>query len=173
MIINSADCESASRSVVSDSLPAHRLYSPWNSPGQNTGVGSLSLLQGLFPTQGSNPCLPHCRWILYQLSHKGSPRILEWVGYPFSSGSSQPRNEPLIVKSFVISQFKHGRAGKVCPCEPIKELKSESEIAQSCPALCRPHAPGSSDHGILQARVQEWVSISFSNKGIRQTYKIN
>ena len=43
----------------------------WNSPGQNTGVGSLSLLQGIFPTQGSNPGLPHCRQILYQLSHKG------------------------------------------------------------------------------------------------------
>ena len=51
----------------------HRLYSPWNSPGQNTGVGSFSLLQGIFPTQGSNPDLPHCRWIHYQLSHKGSP----------------------------------------------------------------------------------------------------
>ena len=42
-----------------------------NSPGQNTGVGGLSLLQGIFPTQGSNPGLPHCRRILYQLSHKG------------------------------------------------------------------------------------------------------
>ena len=51
------------------------LYSPWNSPGQNTGVGSPSLLRGIFPTQGSNPGLPHCRWILYQLSHKGSPDI--------------------------------------------------------------------------------------------------
>ena len=69
------------------------IYSPWNSPGQNTGVGSLSLLQGIFPTWGSYPCLPHCRWILYQLSHKGSPRILEWVVYPFSSGSSWPRNQ--------------------------------------------------------------------------------
>ena len=48
--------------------------SPWNSPGQNTGVGSLSLLQGIFSTQGSNPGLLHCRRILYQLSHKGSPR---------------------------------------------------------------------------------------------------
>ena len=46
---------------------------PRNSPGQNTGVGSLSLLQGIFPTQRSNPGLPHCRWILYQLNHKGSP----------------------------------------------------------------------------------------------------
>ena len=50
-----------------------RLYSPWYSPGQNTSVGSLFLLQGIFPTQGSNSGLPRCRWILYQLSHKGSP----------------------------------------------------------------------------------------------------
>ena len=68
------------------------LYSPWNSPGQNTGVGSLSLLQGIFPTQGSNPGLLHCRRILYQLSRKGSPRILQWVACPYSRGSSWPRN---------------------------------------------------------------------------------
>ena len=66
--------------------------SPWNSPGQNTGVSSLSILQGIFPTQGLNPGLPHCRQILYQLSHNRSPRILEWVACPFSSGSSRPRN---------------------------------------------------------------------------------
>ena len=72
------------------------LYSLWNSPSQNTGVGSLSLLQGIFPTQGLNPGLPHCRWILYQLSHQGSPRIQEWVAYPFSRGSSQPRNRTRI-----------------------------------------------------------------------------
>ena len=47
------------------------IYSPWNSPGQNTGMGSHCLLQGIFPTQGSNPGLLHCRWILYQLSHRG------------------------------------------------------------------------------------------------------
>ena len=63
-----------------------------NSPGQSTRVGSLSLLQGIFPTQGSNPDLPHCRWILYQLSHQRSPRILECVAYPFSSRFSWPRN---------------------------------------------------------------------------------
>ena len=84
---------SESRSVVSDSLPPNGLYSPWNSPGQNTAVGSLSLLQGISPTQGSNPDFPHCRQILYQLSHKGSPRILEQVAYPFSSESCQPRNQ--------------------------------------------------------------------------------
>ena len=59
-------CESLS--VVSDSLRPHGMYSSWNSPGQNTGVDSLSLLQGIFPTQGSNPGLRHCRQILYQLS---------------------------------------------------------------------------------------------------------
>ena len=66
--------------------------SPWNSSGQNTGVGSLSLFQGIFPTQGSNPGLPYSRQILYQLSHKGRPRIQGWVAYPFSSRSSQPKN---------------------------------------------------------------------------------
>ena len=55
------------------SLWPHGLYSPWNSPGQNTGVGNCSLLQRIFPTPGSNSGLLHCRRILYQLSHKGSP----------------------------------------------------------------------------------------------------
>ena len=56
-----------------------------------TGVSSLSLLQGIFPTQQLNLGLSHCRQILYQLSHQGSLRILEWVAYPFSR-YSQPRN---------------------------------------------------------------------------------
>ena len=72
----------------------HGLHGPWNSPGQKTVVGSHSLLQGTFPTQGLNPGLLHCSQILYQPSHQGSPRILEWVAYPFPSGSSQPRNQP-------------------------------------------------------------------------------
>ena len=76
---------------------------PWNPLGQNTGVGSLSLLHGIFPTQGSNPGLPHCRQILYQLSYKESPRILEWVAYPFSSRSSQPRNRTRV--SCIASRF--------------------------------------------------------------------
>ena len=85
--------ESESCSVMSDSLRPHGLYSPWNSPAQNTGVGNLSLLQGIFPTQGSSTGLPHCRWTLYQLSHKGSPRILEYTeAYPFSSGPSRTRS---------------------------------------------------------------------------------
>ena len=87
-------CESESHSVVSNSLQPHELYiySPWNSPGQNMGMGSLSLLQWIFLTQGLNRGLLHCRRVLYQLSHKGSPSILEQVAYPFSRGSSGPRN---------------------------------------------------------------------------------
>ena len=61
-------------------------------PGKNTGVGCHALFQGIFPNQGSKLGLPHCRWILYHLSHQGSPRILEWVAYLFSSGSFQSRN---------------------------------------------------------------------------------
>ena len=77
---------------MSNSLWPHGLHSPWNSSGWNTGVGSLSLLKGIFPTQGENLGLPHCRWIPYQLNHQGSPRILEWVAYPFSRVSPWPRN---------------------------------------------------------------------------------
>ena len=87
-----SESERESGSVIFDFLQSHRLYSPWNSPGWNTGVGSLSLLQGIFPTQGLNPGLLNCWQILYQLSHKGSPRILKWVAYPFSSRSSWYRN---------------------------------------------------------------------------------
>ena len=79
-LCDSRDCSPPGSSVHGD------------SPGKNTGVGCHAFLQRIFPTQGLNPGLSHCRWILYQLSHKGSPRILEWVAYPFSSGSSQPRN---------------------------------------------------------------------------------
>ena len=68
-------------------IPA-RILCPWNSPGKNTGVGSHSFLQGIFTTQGWNPGLPFCTWILYCLSHQGSPRILEWVAISFFRGSS-------------------------------------------------------------------------------------
>ena len=69
---------SESRTVRSDSLRPHGLCSPWNSLGQNPGMGRLSLLQEIFPTQGSNPGLPHCRQVLYQISHQGNP--CDWLG---------------------------------------------------------------------------------------------
>ena len=78
-LCNPLDCSPQGSSVHEDST------------GKNTGMGWHPLLQGIFPTQGSNPSLPHCRWILYCLSHQGSPRILEWVSMPSSRGSSQPR----------------------------------------------------------------------------------
>ena len=69
--------ESENRSAVSNSLRPHGLSSPWNSPGQNTGVDSLSLPQEIFPTQGSNPGLPNCRWILYHLTYQRSPKVTD------------------------------------------------------------------------------------------------
>ena len=67
--------------------------------GKSTGVGCHALLQGVFPTQGSNPGLPHCRWVLYRLSHRGRPRILEWVAYPFSRGFPDPRIELSVLQA--------------------------------------------------------------------------
>ena len=66
-------CSVVSNSLQPNGLQPARLLCSWSSPGQNTGVGSCFLLQGIFPIQGSNPGLPHCRWILYHLSHQGSP----------------------------------------------------------------------------------------------------
>ena len=79
--------------VMSDSLQPHGLCPPGSSvhgdsPGKNIGADCCALLQGIFPTQVSNPSLPHCGWILYHLSHQRNPRILGWVAYPFSRGSS-------------------------------------------------------------------------------------
>ena len=98
------------------------------SSGQNTGVGRLSLLQGIFSIQGSNPGLLHCRQILYQLSHKGSPRTLEWVAYPFSRGSSQPRNQ---TKVFCI-------AGQFFTNWAIREAKKSPVLAVSSLPLAPP-----------------------------------
>ena len=134
--------------------------SPWNSPGQNTGVGRLSLLQGIFPTQGLNPGLPHCGQILYQLSHKESPRTLEWVAYPFSRGSSQPRNQTRF--SCIAGGFFTNWA--------MREAWDllwwfGSLVAKSCLTLATPmdcSPPGSSVHGIFQAIILEWIPISFS-----------
>ena len=119
----SMDCRTLKVKVqVTESCPTLCNHSPWNSPGQNPAVGSLSLLQGIFPTQGLNPGLPHCRQILYQL-HRGSP---------------EPFEVAIILFLFV---------------------------AKLCPSFCNPiycSLPGSSVHGISQARLLESVTISFS-----------
>ena len=116
---------------------------------QNTGVDSLSLLQGIFSSQGLNPGLPHCRWTLYQLSHQGNATILEWVAYPFSRGSSWPRiwtGVPCIAGGFFTNWA----------------IKVKVKVAQSCPTLCDPidHTV----HEILQARILEWIAFPFSSR---------
>ena len=93
---------------MSNSLQPHglwpaRLLSPWGFFSQEHWSGLPCPLQGIFQTQGLNPGLPHCRWILCHLSHQGSPRILEWVAYPFSRGSFLPRN--LTAVSCIVGRF--------------------------------------------------------------------
>ena len=104
--------ESESCSVVSDSLQPHGLYSPWNSPGQNTGVGSLSLLRGIFPTQGSNPGLLHFRQILYQLrkaSGKEGVSGLEREGLEeLGGGEGRMRGEGIGETHFFTGIFPSG-----------------------------------------------------------------
>ena len=85
-------------------------------------VGSLSLLQGIFPTQGLNSGFLHCGQILYQLSHQGSPRIPKWIAYPFSGGSSQPRNWTRV--SYIAGGFFTSWAIR----EAHNELESKSII---------------------------------------------
>ena len=123
--------ESESRSVMSDSLQPHGLYSPWNSPGQNTGVDSLALLQGIFPTQGSNPGLPHCRQILYQLSYKGSPRILEWVAYPFSRDLPDPGIE-LGSPALQADSSPTELSGKPSTYKQVVKTTSSDTVFQTC-----------------------------------------
>ena len=177
-------------------------------------MGCHALRQGIFTTQGSNPGVPHCRQILYHLSHWGSPRTLEWVAYPFSRGSSRPRNRTRV--SCIAGGFFTSRAtraalpygiiqlntsgegciktfgddyrmmvmttiiivsmtfGPLAMCQTVCYLTPMSShlyvLAQLHVTLCDPtdcSPPGSSVHGILQARRLEWVAIS-SSRGSSQ-----
>ena len=100
-----------SRSFVPNSWPPHglqpsRLLYPWNSPGKNTGVASYSFLQGIFPTQGSNPGLLHCRQILYCLSHQGSPhKKTHFPKCPFSAWKTHPVTNEHQTEVFICYEF--------------------------------------------------------------------
>ena len=88
-----------------------------DSPGKNTGVDCHAVLQEIFPNQGSNPGFPHCRQILYSLSHQGSPRILEWVAYPFTRGifPTQELNQGLLRCRWILYQLSYqGSAIHAC-----------------------------------------------------------
>ena len=105
-------CVCISHSVMSDSLQPHglqptRLLCPWDSPGNNTGIGGHALLQGIFPTQGSNPRLPHCGQIFYHLSHQGNPTTKEVQEIYLSSNNPKVLSLPLpYIHPSMISQVK-------------------------------------------------------------------
>ena len=171
-LCNNKKCENVSRSVVSDSLWPHglqaaRLLCPWNSPGQNTGVGSHYLVQGIFPTQGWNPGLLNCRRILHCLSHQGRPAAAAAAaakslqscptlcdpidGNP--PGSPVPGILQARTLEWVAISFSNAWKWKV----KVKSL-------QSCPTLSDPMdciLPDSCIHGIFQARVLEWAAIKY------------
>jgi len=150
-----------SRSIMSNSLRPHGLYVPYQAPlslgilQARIRVGLHNLLQGIFPTQGSNPGLPHCRQILYYLSHQGSP-----VAAAKSLQSCPTLRDPIDVSppgspAPGILQARTLEWVAISFSNALK-WKSESEVAQSCPTLSDPmdcSLQGSFIHGIFQARV--------------------
>ena len=149
---------SESCSVVSDSLRPYEVYSPWNSPGQDTGVGSLSLPQGIFLTQRLNPGLPHCRQILYQLSHKGSPLTgtknglsLAWSPQHSSQGLAPGWHHGIV-------PFNDGHRSRTglwpFGFPPSTQLGKGAQgvccsVAQSCGTLCNPMDCSTPDFPVL------------------------
>ena len=128
---------------------ATKLLSPWNSPGKNTGVDSHSTLQWIFPTQGSNPGLVHCRQILYYLSHQGSPGVL--IHHSNLSGKTV---NALRVKTHVLCRFSTA----ILSLGPAAAAKS----LQSCPTLCDPidgSPPSSPVPGF--SRQEHWRGLPF------------
>ena len=125
-----------------------------DSPGRIIGVGCHALLQGIFPTQRSNPGLPHCRRILYQLNHKGSLTI------EFLKGI-------LLQFCFVLFFKSFSPLGTVaCALTGRKDSYHIMCYAQlfRCSTLCNPtdcNLPGSSLHGVFQAKILEWVAIAY------------
>ena len=113
---------------MSDSLQPHRLYSPWNSPGQNTRVSSLSLLQRIFPTQRLNLGLLQCRRILYQLSHKGSPHASKIMFKILQARLQQYVNREL---PDVQAGFRKGRASEIKFLTSIGSSKKTREFQKN------------------------------------------
>ena len=172
-----------SRSVTSDSLWPHGLYPtrlrcPWGFSRQEYGVGCHALLQGIFPTQGSNPGLPHCLRIVYHLNHQWSPRILEWVSYPFSKGTSQPRNQ---TKSIIGRFFTNWATSEV------PELPEDWGAQQKCvscfsfynwmQAVCSGTCSATVRLDVVQSLIRvwffvtpwtvaHWASLSFISPGV-------
>ena len=149
---------------MSYSLRPHGLYSPWNSPGQNTGVGCLSLLQGIFPTQGSNPGLPHCRRILYQLSHQGSPN----TSIQFSSVQSLSRVRLFATPRTAACQASLSitNSWSLFKLMSIESMMPSSHLILCHPLLFLPPIPPSirifCNESTLRMRWPKYCSFSFS-----------
>ena len=122
-----------------------------DSQGKHTGLGCHAPLHWIFPTQGLNPGLPHCRWILYLLSHQGSPRILEWVACPFSRGSSGPKNGTGVLLALLQADL-YQLSSQGSPIESIQV---------SVVHICQPQSPNSS-HAPLVPFGDHMVSSSVS-----------
>ena len=147
-----------SHSVVSDSLQPHGLNSPWNFPGQNTVLGNLCLLQGIFPTQ---------------VFHTAGRFLTSWA-----TREAQLEDNYNIVMVFAIYQHESATGTcftfnmKFCAFKcPSLLFCVHAKLFQLCPTLCDPmdsNAPGSSVHGILQTRILEWVAIP-SSRGSSQS----
>ena len=161
-------------SVMSDSVTPMDCRPPsssvhGDSPGKNTRVGCHALLQGIFQTQASNPGLPHCRRILYHLSHKGKPSAAAAKSLHSCPTLCDPIDgSPPGSPSPWDSPGKNTGVGCHFLLQCMK-VKSESEVTQSCPTLSDPmdySLPGSSIHGIFQARVLEWGAIAFSREAL-------
>ena len=153
---------------MSDSLQPHQApLCVYSSPGKNTGVDCHSLLQGMFPTQGLNPGLLHCRRILYCLSHQGSCCCCCCcccVASVVSDSVRPHRRQPNRLSRPWDSPGKNTGVGCHFLLQCMK-VKSEREVTQSCQTLRDPmncSLPGFSFHGIFRARVLEWVAIAFS-----------
>ena len=141
-----------------------------DSPGKNTGMGCYALLQVIFPTQGSNPGLPHCRWILYHLSLQES--LSRYVAAAAKSRQSCPTLCDPIDRSPPGSSVPGILQARTLEWVAISFSNawkwSEREVAQLCPTLSDPmhcSQPGFSVHGIFQA-VLEWSAIAYSGVGM-------
>ena len=121
---------------MSDSLLPHGLYNPWTSPGQKTGVSSHCLLQGIFPTQGSNPGLPHCGQILYHLSHQASTMLCNRR----SHCNKKPRHQSMRVAPAPRSWRKPVSSNED-PMQP-KKKKKKNLITKKC----KPSSERSASH---------------------------
>ena len=137
-------------SVVSDSLQPYGLYParllcPWDFSRQEYWSGLLCPPPGDLPTQGLNPGLPHCRLILYHLSHQGSPKILKWAAYPFFRGSSQPRNRTRV--SWIAGRFFTNWA--MSEAQPTQHINKQRHYFSD-------KGPSSQSYGFSSSHVWMW-----------------